>query len=149
MDKLTVAHPPAQGSQAGESRALSSEVIVSSLLRFGVLISLALVAIGVILMLATGGTGYGGGLDLPGLLTGEGAPSAAWPHTVGSVLSGTAAARPYALILLGLLLLIATPVLRVIISVFLFMIEHDHLYVLITLFVLGVLLLSFLLGRVE
>jgi uncharacterized membrane protein len=43
---------------------------------------------------------------------------------------------------LGLLLLIATPIVRVIFSVFAFAIEGDRMYVLFTLIVLAVLLYS-------
>jgi uncharacterized membrane protein len=48
---------------------------------------------------------------------------------------------------LGLLLLVATPIARVIFSVFAFARERDWLYVLLTLIVLGVLLYSLLAGH--
>ena len=47
----------------------------------------------------------------------------------------------------GLILLIATPVARVAVSVLVFVVERDGAFVLITLFVLILLLLSFLLGK--
>ena len=50
--------------------------------------------------------------------------------------------RPEALILVGLLLLIATPVARVILSLVAFTMERDRLYVVFTLVVLAVLLYS-------
>ena len=50
--------------------------------------------------------------------------------------------RPQAVILAGLLLLIATPVARVVFSIFAFALERDRLYVLLTAIVLGVLLYS-------
>jgi len=52
-----------------------------------------------------------------------------------------------AIIQLGLLLLIATPVIRVIFSVAAFWLERDRTYVLFTLVVLAVLLYSLFLGR--
>jgi uncharacterized membrane protein len=52
-----------------------------------------------------------------------------------------------AIIEIGLLLLIATPVLRVVFSMVAFALEKDRLYVVLTLIVLVILLLS-LLGRV-
>ena len=52
-----------------------------------------------------------------------------------------------AIIEIGLLLLIATPVMRVVFSMVAFALEKDRLYVVLTLIVLAVLLLS-LLGRV-
>lgn len=47
-----------------------------------------------------------------------------------------------AILQLGLLLLIATPIVRVMFSVFAFAVEGDRMYVLFTLIVLGVLLYS-------
>ena len=47
----------------------------------------------------------------------------------------------------GLLLLIATPVLRVAVSIFAFVYEKDKVFVIITSIVLGLLLLSFILGK--
>ncbi len=141
---------PAAAGDAGAkgSGALAGERVVSSLLRYGVLISLALVTLGAALLFATHSTGYGRGLELQGLLA-WGARAGGWPQTVGDILSGALAGRPYALILMGLLLLIATPVLRVVVSAVLFFIEGDRTYVGITLFVLAVLALSFALGKVE
>jgi uncharacterized membrane protein len=51
-----------------------------------------------------------------------------------------------ALVQLGLLLLIATPVARVVFSVFAFALERDYTYVMLTLIVLGVLLYSLFFG---
>lgn len=143
MEKTMAAGPD---TQADEQQTLRDELIVSTLLRSGVLISLLLVAIGAILMFATGSTGYSEGLDLQKLLAVDGTLATAWPRTIGGVITGALAGQPYALILLGLLLLIATPVLRVATSAVLFLTERDYLYVAITLFVLGVLVFSFLLG---
>ena len=51
------------------------------------------------------------------------------------------------MIVLGLVLLIATPVVRVIVSTVAFYRERDRVYVAITLLVLALLLVSFVLGR--
>jgi uncharacterized membrane protein len=48
----------------------------------------------------------------------------------------------------GLLLLLATPVLRVAVSILAFIYEKDGIFVMITSIVLALLLLSFVLGRV-
>jgi uncharacterized membrane protein len=61
---------------------------------------------------------------------------------VGEALTG----RGRGLIQLGLLLLIATPVARVVFSVFAFARERDTTYVVLTLIVLGVLLYSLFFG---
>ena len=55
---------------------------------------------------------------------------------------------PRAIIQIGLLLLIATPVMRVVLSMIAFALEKDRLYVVLTLIVLVILLLS-LFGRVS
>jgi uncharacterized membrane protein len=60
----------------------------------------------------------------------------------GGIVSG--GGKP--VVMLGLLLLIATPVLRVAVSVVIFLIQADLTYVLITLIVLTLLLASFFLG---
>ena len=70
-----------------------------------------------------------------------------FPTTPGDVLAGVAQFKPYAFIALGLLLLIATPVLRVAASVVIFLLERDYAYVFITLIVLLILIVSFLLGK--
>jgi uncharacterized membrane protein len=70
-----------------------------------------------------------------------------FPHTPIEVWTGLLALQPQAIIVLGLMLLIATPVLRVAVSVIAFGLEHDMRYVIITLIVLAILITSFLLGR--
>ena len=61
---------------------------------------------------------------------------------ISGILHGARALEPAAIIQLGLLLLIATPVARVAFSVVAFAEERDWLYVAITLIVLGLLLFS-------
>lgn len=134
---------------AGRDRIRMGELVVSSILRYGVLVSMALIACGVLLLFASGHTGYTGADDLGALRRYASAQETPWPRTLDGVVGGAIAGRPYALILLGLLLLIATPVLRVAVSVVLFLVERDYTYVAITLFVLGVLVLSFFLGTRE
>jgi uncharacterized membrane protein len=59
---------------------------------------------------------------------------------VTGVVRGALAGRSDALIQLGLLLLIATPVARVVFSIFAFIEQRDRVYVVITLIVLAALL---------
>jgi uncharacterized membrane protein len=61
---------------------------------------------------------------------------------LSKVLHGAAALQSLAVIQLGILTLIATPVLRVVFSVVAFLYEKDYLYVIFTLIVLGILLYS-------
>ena len=60
--------------------------------------------------------------------------------------SGAAAGKPYAVIGLGMLLLILTPIVRVALSVLFFLTQRDWLYVATSLFVLAVLSLSLFSG---
>ena len=111
---------------------LDAELFISSSLRVGVYLSAVVIAIGLILLFVTGNSGY---------------PTDQFPTTVRAVLAGALYLKPSAVISLGLLLLIATPVFRVAFSVLLFVLEKDRLYTVITLFVLCVLVISFMLGR--
>jgi uncharacterized membrane protein len=61
---------------------------------------------------------------------------------VSGILKASMALDPAAIIQLGLLILIATPVARVAFSVFAFAEERDWLYVMVTLIVLGLLVYS-------
>lgn len=68
-----------------------------------------------------------------------GSESAEMPG-LGSIGSGVAHADGRAVIRLGILVLVATPVIRVLFSVLAFSVQRDRLYVPITLVVLGILL---------
>lgn len=72
-----------------------------------------------------------------------------YPHTIGDVFAQVSRGRGQAIVMLGVLLLIATPVARVALSVVVFALERDRLYVTITLIVLLLLLMSFVLGAAE
>ncbi len=139
--------PPAPET-AAEARAFPTEEIISWILRVGVLASAVLIALGVALLFVRGETGYTGSFnDLAGLLSYNQDRQAAFPTSPGAVLLGLAQFKPYAFIALGLLLLIATPVLRVAASIVIFALEHDYAYVFITVIVLLILIVSFLLGK--
>jgi uncharacterized membrane protein len=65
----------------------------------------------------------------------------------GEALRGLATLRPVAFLSLGLMILIATPAIRVLGSVIVFLWERDWRYAAITLLVLSVMITSVLLGR--
>jgi len=72
------------------------------------------------------------------------------PATVvgpGEALRGLAALRPVAFLSLGLMVLMATPAIRVLGSVIVFLWERDWRYAGITMLVLSVMIASVLLGR--
>lgn len=128
-----------------EERVRRVEILISNLLRAGVLFSLVLVFIGTILTFFHHPSYMTSSLDLERLTK----PGAAFPHTVGEVIRGTLDLQGQAIVAMGLLLLIATPVLRVAVSIFAFVYQEDRTYTFITTLVLVLLLLSFILGKVE
>jgi uncharacterized membrane protein len=113
---------------------LRIEVIIGALLRTGVILAAAVVLIGGVIYLAHHGC------DAVNFGTFHGEPEALRSPT--GIIHGTLHLSGRAIIQLGLLILIATPVARVAFSAVAFAIEHDYLYVWITLFVLAVLLYS-------
>lgn len=125
---------------AGITADRSMATRIAWLLIFGVTLSAMVLAAGVALLLLSGPAGFtswpttAATLDSPDIGT--------IPHTLRDVLRGTLALRPLAVIQLGVLLLIATPVMRVAASVLLFLQEGDWVYTAITLAVLLILLWS-------
>lgn len=120
--------------KSGESHAVVVEDIISQSLRWGVIVSAVIIAAGMILYLLTGDSGY---------------PAGFFPTSILQVLGDAARFKSFAVIDLGLLLLIATPIFRVAASIIAFIFDRDRPYVLITTYVLAMLILSLLLGKAE
>ena len=120
------------------------ELLISWLLLGGVVTSMATVLLGLLLMFVHHPDYLQSAADLQRLTT----PGAAFPNTLGEVARGVVAGRGQAVVVLGLLLLIATPILRVAVSVVGFALQRDRTYTVISAVVLIVLLISFLLGKV-
>jgi len=112
------------------------EIIIGSLLRAGVLLAAAVVLIGGAIYLARHGH------ETIDYTTFHGEPDAL--KSIPGVVDGIASNRARAIIQFGLLLLIATPIARVLFSAIAFALEKDYMYVAITLIVLAVLLYSLL-----
>jgi uncharacterized membrane protein len=142
--------PLPQSENSGGMGPISRmELLISYVLRGGVILSAGVILLGILLFALTRNTGYAEVLPhhLADILafhhsTGVGF----FPTAPAAVVQGTLAGKPYAIIGLGMLLLIATPVLRVALSVVFFLVRKDWLYVSITVFVLAVLLLSLVTG---
>jgi uncharacterized membrane protein len=110
------------------------EIIIGGLLRTGVLLSAAVVLTGGVLYLLH----YGH--NVTNYTTFHGEPERL--KSLTDIVHGAVELEPRAIIQLGLLLLIATPVARVAFSAIAFAIERDYMYVVITLIVLAILLYS-------
>jgi uncharacterized membrane protein YfcA/uncharacterized membrane protein len=120
-------HLPSHQSSA--ARASTIYGIIGWVLQGGVLVAAAVIVLGLLLEL---------------LQPNKFAPQKLqdFPQTFDQVWAGLLVLRPQAVITLGLLLLIATPVLRVAVSVAAFAVERDRRFVVITLVVLLILLFS-------
>lgn len=123
------------------------EVTIAYILRIGVAISMGVVTISLMTLLIhdllSGGhlihTPYTDVFTHPSVTLD--------PRSFGQLWQGLVTGNLFSWMSLGLLLLILTPVVRVLVSIYAFIKEKDRLYTFITSFVLGVLLLSFFLGR--
>ncbi|MFI5143635.1 MAG: DUF1634 domain-containing protein [Thermoanaerobaculales bacterium] len=115
------------------------ESLVGSLLRIGVTVAAAVVVAGGTLFLVR----HGG--KQPHYRIFHGVPSDLC--SVTGIVRDTRAGSARGLIQLGLLLLVATPVARVVFSVAGFALERDRTYVAITALVLAILLFSLAGGR--
>ncbi|MBA1434692.1 DUF1634 domain-containing protein [Bombilactobacillus bombi] len=106
------------------------ELIIGKILRVGVIISVAVMIIGLALLLIQGNGGYG----------------SQFPTTFAAIGRGLLQFKPDAILMLGIFLLILTPVLRVVVSIYAFLKEKDYLYVYITTFVLIILAFAMIAG---
>src|SRR6266568_1001371 len=114
----------------GRKKVTTAEVI-GWVLQIGVLLSAVIIMLGMLLLPTRPG-----GLSLHRLLN--------FPQTLSQIGAGLLILRPQAIIALGLLVLIATPVVRVAVSIVAFALEQDRKYVVITSLVLAILLFSIL-----
>lgn len=106
------------------------ELLIGRILQVGVYISAAVIILGIGLWLVKNGSGYTGTL----------------PTRLGIIFHGVTQLRPYAVLMLGIFLLILTPVLRVVVSIYAFAKEGDRLYVTITTIVLVILIIGMTIG---
>lgn len=110
------------------------ELFIGNLLRAGVIIAAVVAAIGGVMFLAT----HGAVIADYHVFGGQPAQL----RSVAGVIGAAARLDSAAIVQLGILLLIATPIARVALSLVAFAREHDRTYVVITAIVLGLLLFS-------
>ncbi len=110
------------------------QVILGTLLRVGVLISTSIVLIGGVIFMST---------HTKELVSFENfKPEEAKFSSIADIFVGLRTFEALAIIQFGVLLLIFTPIARVVFSIFSFLIEKDYMYVLIGLIVLCVIITS-------
>jgi uncharacterized membrane protein len=136
--------PTIEAKAAAPAVGSSPELLISSLLRYGVMVSLGLVLCGM------GVTffhhpDYFSSVEALQRLTTEGN----WPHQLSDVMAGVMAARGQSIAMVGLLVMMAIPVARVALSLLIFRQQRDRVFVMVTSVVLALLVLSFLLGHAE
>ena len=116
-----------------DHRLRQTELVISHVLRGGVIVSAAVILLGVLwFYLQMAFTGHA---------------ALGYPHTFGGIIRRLFHGEPLALVALGLLILLLTPILRVAISIVVFALERDWRYTVITILVLVILLISLVLGR--
>jgi uncharacterized membrane protein len=116
------------------------QLMLGQVLRTGTVISISVVFLGGILYLYRHGhavANYRVFIGIPGFV-----------QTLDGLVNGALSLKGQAIIQIGIILLIATPVLRVICSAIGFMFEKDYMYVGISLLVLCIIFISAVSGHV-
>ena len=115
------------------------EIVMGNLLRIGVILAAATVFMGGVFYLVQFG------LHQPHYAIFKGEPAEF--RTLWGIFHQAFSFHRRGIIQLGLLLLIATPIARVLFSIIAFLLERDYVYVLITFIVFCLLLFSLAFGR--
>ena len=116
-----------------QARLRQAELVISNVLRWGVILSATIIALGITWFYFDVGA--------------AGQAPVAYPHSLDGIAQQLGRGEPLALVALGLLLLLLTPIARVAFSILVFALERDWLYTVITIIVLLILLVSLALGR--
>jgi uncharacterized membrane protein len=123
-----------------------SSKLLSYYLIWSVMISLAVILFGTIEFLITGSSGY---INLPiNVLIKTGGPATTiFPHYVGPIVVGTLKLRSFAIIEMGILLLILSPMGRIFLQILIYVKERDRSYVAIATVVFLILIASLYLSK--
>jgi uncharacterized membrane protein len=133
-------------TQRDDDTTRKMELAISLVLRIGVSVSVAVIAAGLALMFVHHAAyGHVSGSFSYHRLTSR---STQFPHTFPQLGAALEAGQGRGVVVVGILILILTPVLRVAVSVVSFFYERDRAMTLVTLFVLAALVGSFFLGGV-
>jgi uncharacterized membrane protein len=108
-------------------------------LRTGTIVSITIVFIGGVFFI------YRHGHSISNYRTFKGIPS--FIQTASGIFHGIGALKGQAMIQLGIVLLIATPILRIVFSAIGFVLEKDYMYLAISILVLGIISFSMMSGH--
>ncbi len=125
---------------SGSFKDTDMQAVIGWILRIGVFVSMSVVVTGGILYLIRHGHStpkFGSFHKVPNFIS-----------TTEGVVQGVLNGRGQAIIQLGIIILIATPVLRVAFAVVGFALEKDRLYTFISLLVLFIILASIITGQI-
>lgn len=136
---------PAHDAGEPDATVRRVELAISNVLRGGVIVSLVLIVLGTCVTFARHPGYFSQRTELKQLIT----PGSVFPHDLRNLAQDLAAFQGKAIVTLGLLVLIATPIMRVAISILAFIYQRDRIYTAITATVLGLLILSLVLGAAE
>lgn len=128
-----------------EAKVRNVELAISLVLRIGVVLSVTVIAVGLGLMFAH----HSDYLPISGHVSYHELTSGAtrFPHSFASLGRAISRGEGRGIVVLGVLILILTPVLRVAVGVLSFVYEEDAPMAIVTLYVLVVLVGSFFLAR--
>lgn len=119
--------------QKGVDKEQDVALLIGHIMRIGVIFAAVVMLIGLLLLFIRHGGGY--------------ATKSFFPTTLTGIVTGICALKPAAIMMGGLFLLLLTPVLRVVVSIYSFIKERDMLYVVLTTIVLLILIFSFIMGH--
>ena len=114
------------------------QLLIGNVLRWGIVLAMSVVFCGGLIYV------YRHGHETASYHIFKGEP--AFLKNLKGIYSGVLAMKGRAIIQTGIILLIATPIVRILLSIFSFLLEKDYLYVVITLIVLGIIIISMLSG---
>ncbi len=136
---IRIPEPPRSGS----GRTGRFEGLIGTILRVGVVLSVAVVAVGVVISSVRHPASLTSAYALDRLVRARGD----YPSSIGAVVHGVGRGQGAAVVSAGLVLLVLTPIVRVAASLVLFARDRDWRFVVMTAIVLGFLLLSFAVGK--
>ena len=130
---MEIIEPP-RASRRGRWTDDEVDQLLGNLLRIGVMVASIVAAFGGVLLLSRHGFDQASGNVF--------ASEPAELRSVGAIIRGALAFHPAAIVQLGLVLLIATPVARVAMSLVAFVLQRDRIYIVVTTIVLALLIFS-------